>query len=206
MLRLFVFVSIFLFPFYASVFGQIDPLYVAKGCSSCHGTQAEGNRVLKAPALSGQSEAYLKRQLKNFQNRVRGEHPEDYLGKSMWGMASVLTESEIDSVSASLAKMKPAEIVPTVAGYAAKGKPFYAACGVCHGENAQGNDALNAPNLTVLQDWYLVAQLKKFKGGLRGGDPVLNPVAAQMMPMAMTLPTEEEMEDLALYILNLKLP
>jgi len=41
-------------------------------CAACHGSQAEGNPALNAPKLSGQGDWYLKRQLKNFQDRCPG--------------------------------------------------------------------------------------------------------------------------------------
>lgn len=40
-------------------------------------------------------------------------------------------------------------------------------CLVCHGSNAQGNAAIQAPNLTVLPEWYLQAQLHSFQAGWR---------------------------------------
>lgn len=41
-------------------------------------------------------------------------------------------------------------------------------CLVCHGSNAQGNDAISAPNLAILPDWYLSSQLEAFQSGWRG--------------------------------------
>ena len=46
-------------------------------CTACHGAQAEGNRELNAPKLSGQSDWYLARQLQSFKSGVRGSHEKD---------------------------------------------------------------------------------------------------------------------------------
>lgn len=41
-------------------------------------------------------------------------------------------------------------------------------CLVCHGSNAQGNEAISAPNLAILPDWYLSSQLLAFQSDWRG--------------------------------------
>ncbi|MDZ7769176.1 MAG: hypothetical protein U5K38_08875 [Woeseiaceae bacterium] len=47
------------------------------------------------------SDWYLKRQLENFQNGVRGGHPEDYYGMQMGFMSRVLQSDEaVDNVIA----------------------------------------------------------------------------------------------------------
>src|SRR5258706_3396884 len=48
---------------------------------------------------------------------------------------------------------------------AAAGKRLYAVCASCHGPQAEGNLALNAPKLSGQEDWYLKRQLKYFKNG-----------------------------------------
>jgi len=52
-----------------------------------------------------------------------------------------------------------------VPGDAATGKPLYAVCAACHGLQAEGNPALNAPKLSGQGDWYLKRQLRNFKNG-----------------------------------------
>ena len=41
-------------------------------CIACHGSRAEGNPALNAPAIAGQDAAYLERQLRNFRSERRG--------------------------------------------------------------------------------------------------------------------------------------
>ena len=82
------------------------------------------------------------------------------------------------------------------------GKGHFGTCVACHGDNAQGNAELKAPRLTHLQPGYIVAQLKNFRAGIRGGEGA-TPEAQSMSPMANTLPDEQALEDVAAYIKTL---
>jgi cytochrome c553 len=53
------------------------------GCIACHGPAGEGNPMLGAPPLAGQSDWYLFRQLRNFKAGWRGAHPDDMPGRTM---------------------------------------------------------------------------------------------------------------------------
>ncbi len=66
------------------------PLYAA--CASCHGSNAEGNEALGAPALAGQNDWYLFTQLKNFKAGYRGTHAGDTYGAQMAPMAAALPD------------------------------------------------------------------------------------------------------------------
>jgi cytochrome c oxidase subunit 2 len=63
-------------------------------CSGCHGTSAEGNGALKAPALAGQTDWYLVRQLERFRNGERGFAAEDTPGATMRAAAGVLSDAK----------------------------------------------------------------------------------------------------------------
>lgn len=82
------------------------------------------------------------------------------------------------------------------------GGSAYAVCASCHGEQAQGNEALRAPRLTHLQPVYIAAQLEKFKSGVRGGAGT-SASAIQMAGMASTLVDQQAMLDVATYISTL---
>jgi cytochrome c553 len=70
-------------------------------CGSCHGSGAKGNEMMNAPRLNGIDDWYLKRQLNNFKNSVRGSHPDDKLGAQMVPMATLLnSEEDINNVIA----------------------------------------------------------------------------------------------------------
>ena len=51
------------------------------------------------------------------------------------------------------------------------GKAAYQTCSMCHGNDGEGNAALNAPALAGQEAWYLKRQLQKFKDGVRGTHP-----------------------------------
>jgi cytochrome c oxidase subunit 2 len=186
--------------------GEAVPVENAAGkasfmlCTTCHGAEGEGNAALNAPALAGQAEWYLKRQLHNFKDGVRGTHAEDIYGMQMRPMAMTLTDdAKIDEVVAYISTLPVTVPVATLDGDAAKGAASYVLCATCHGPNAEGNEALNAPELQDLPDWYIVRQLQNFKAGIRGTDPK-DIYGMQMRPMAMTVPDEQAMKDLAAYI------
>lgn len=88
------------------------------------------------------------------------------------------------------------------AGDAEKGKALYATCGACHGPNAEGMEALNAPKLAGQEPWYLIRQLQNFKNGVRGANP-RDTYGMQMAPMAQILVNDQAMEDVAAYIQTL---
>lgn len=79
------------------------------------------------------------------------------------------------------------------------GEANYATCASCHGQQAEGNQSLNAPKLTGMSSWYMRRQLDHYKEGVRGADPA-DTYGAQMAPMARTLTTEQATENVLAYI------
>lgn len=53
---------------------------------------------------------------------------------------------------------------------AAAGDSYQTHCAQCHGAEAQGNEALGAPNLSLLSEQYIKRQLQGFKEGWRSSD------------------------------------
>jgi cytochrome c oxidase subunit 2 len=172
-------------------------------CAACHGPAGGGNKDLNAPAIAGQEQWYLIRQLQNFKSGVRGTQSQDAYGMQMAPMAQTLaTDADIANVAAYVASLKPAAVTHDGGGDAAAGQALYATCAACHGPNGQGMESMNAPNLTLQQDWYVVRQLMNFKSGVRGagaGDTF----GAQMVPMAATVADEQTAKNLAAYIATL---
>ncbi|HEY6131608.1 MAG TPA: c-type cytochrome [Halioglobus sp.] len=75
--------------------------YYQSKCGACHGGKAEGNPGLNAPALAGLDAAYLKHQYRNFQQGLRGTHPDDTYGRQMKMMSTSLpTDNDLDDVIA----------------------------------------------------------------------------------------------------------
>lgn len=71
---------------------QGETLYAT--CVACHGSQAEGNEAMRAPALAGQNDFYLYNQLKNFKAGFRGYDSRDQYGSQMRMMAQMIADDE----------------------------------------------------------------------------------------------------------------
>jgi cytochrome c553 len=70
-------------------------------CGSCHGPGAKGNEKMNAPRLNGLDDWYLKHQIAQFKNSVRGAHPSDKFGAQMIPMmTSLANEQAINDVIA----------------------------------------------------------------------------------------------------------
>lgn len=52
-------------------------------CAACHGADGSGNKQLNAPAIRGQHDWYIVRQLENYQNGLRGQNERDTYGVQM---------------------------------------------------------------------------------------------------------------------------
>jgi cytochrome c oxidase subunit II len=174
-------------------------------CAACHGAQAEGNPLLHAPKLSGLGDWYLQRQLKNYKQGVRGTHDKDVFGKMMAPMTATLgDDAAIDNVSAYIRTLPDNPSPATVKGNANNGQRLYVTtCGNCHGPGGRGVQAMNAPGLDGMSDWYLVTQLKNFKQGVRGAHPQ-DMYGPQMALMSEILPDDRAINDLVAYINALK--
>ncbi len=91
------------------------------------------------------------------------------------------------------------------AGDVEHGKELYNICTACHGPNAEGNPALNAPANAGQDPWYLTRQLNNFKVGIRGAHPD-DTFGAQMRPMAMMLTGENDIADVVAYLTSMDMP
>ncbi|WP_456414145.1 c-type cytochrome [Thiolapillus sp.] len=67
----------------------------APACNGCHGPDGHGNGPANFPALSGQSAAYVAKQLRDFRSGARNND----LNGMMAGVAAKLTDEEIEAVS-----------------------------------------------------------------------------------------------------------
>ena len=177
---------------------------IYQNCVACHGQEGHGNKLLNAPQIAGLDAVYLETQLKNFKYSVRGADPRDHAGLQMRPMSLMLKDEEaIKDVAAFVATLEP--IVPEATlegGDPVKGAAAYAVCLACHGPDAGGNEALKSPSLRHQSDWYMLAQLKKFKEGVRGTNPK-DIGGMQMRPMSMTLADEQAMKDVIAHIREL---
>lgn len=169
-------------------------------CASCHGAQGEGNKALNAPKLAGLDGWYIKQQLRNYQDGLRGTHEDDTYGQQMAPMAATLaTETAMDNVIAYIETFPDTKPASTVHGDVERGEHLYTTCASCHGKQGQGIWAMNAPRTAGMSDWYLERQLQNFKAGIRGAHPQ-DFYGKQMGFMARMLSREGAIEDLVAYM------
>ena len=169
-------------------------------CAACHGQQGEGLQALNAPKLAGQEAWYLKRQLNNYKAGLRGAHDDDIFGKQMAPMAATLVnDAAINNVIAHIQTLPDNPAPATIDGDVANGERLYTVCAYCHGKDAQGIQAINAPRMAGMTDWYLANQLRNFREGIRGGHAE-DFYGMQMGFMGRTLHDDKVVDDVVAYI------
>jgi cytochrome c oxidase subunit 2 len=102
-------------------------------------------------------------------------------------------------------------LVGTVAGCSepapghARAAARYAQCAPCHGENGEGNPTQIAPAIAGLPAWYVESQLTNYRASIRGThfDDI---GGMRMKAMAVTLPTDDDVKDMAQYVSQLPTP
>jgi cytochrome c553 len=176
---------------------------VYDNCVPCHGTAGQGNQALGAPAIAGMPAWYVAAQLENFQAARRGYAPFDTTGIRMKSMSWALDlEGDAQSVAEYVASLPAVSPAPVLTGDAAAGQAAYAVCSACHGADGTGNEAVHAPPLAGKSDWYLLAQLRKFRDGWRGTDTA-DIWGQTMRPNAMALDSAA-MANVVAYIQTLR--
>ena len=118
--------------------------------------------------------------------------------------ATLADDTDIANVVAYIMTLPDTPAPTTVKGDASAGRKLYVnTCGTCHGPSGQGVQAMNAPGLKGMSDWYLVTQLKNFKQGVRGAHPQ-DMFGAQMGLVSQTLHDERAINDLVAHINTLR--
>lgn len=169
-------------------------------CAACHGGQAQGDQDMLAPQLAGQGYAYLREQLINFRDGLRGTQEGDEGGQVMAPSAQDLSNENIGALASYLSNLPAVVSTSTFQGDAKRGAKFYREnCADCHGETAQGISSVYAPNLAVLQDWYLEMQIKGYQVGWRGHDRSTTR-AKSMRSFATQFRTEQDRLDVITWL------
>ena len=141
-----------------------------------------------------------------FTPTVIGEYDilcEEYCGVAHFAMRGRMIVDEESDYQAWLSKQPTfAETLAQPAGDVVAGKRSYATCAGCHGSQAEGNVALNAPKLSGQEDWYLNRQLRYFKTGVRGSHEQ-DTYGRQMAAMAATLADDTAIRNVSAYIQTL---
>jgi cytochrome c553 len=193
----------------AAIVDALAPADSARGrayfttCAGCHAPQAQGNRDMNAPNLTGIDARYLVGQLRHFVAGVRGGSTSFY-GWQMNGRAAALPgDRAIRDVAAYVSTLAPQRPAASITGDWARGQSLFSACAACHGEQGQGDSARGAPALTPLDDWYQERQLRDFRSGARGGNPA--DVPGQLMrAAAAALPDDRAIADVIAYVNRMK--
>lgn len=180
----------------ATLFAAGDPARGIMACVACHG--ADGNSAItQNPKLAGQHEAYLKKQLYDFQGPNRNNAVMTMIAKAM-------SEEDISNIAAYLAAQKQTPGVAKSKDTIEWGKKIYRAgiaeknvpaCAGCHSPNGAGIPA-QYPRVAGQHQDYAVAQLTNFRTGARTN-------SAQMTAVGKRL-SDEEMKAVADYIAGLK--
>ena len=171
-------------------------------CAACHGQNAEGNEALNSPALAGQFDWYIARQISNFAGDIRGSHEKDTFGMQMLAMAKPLDPNkDVPLLTAYIQSLPTANTPFNEVGNMHNGSRYYQGkCGACHGGTGQGNKSLTAPKLTGLRKAYLARQMSNFSNGIRGYKKE-DKLGRQMAMMAKTT-SGQELDDIIFYILS----
>lgn len=169
----------------------------ALACMTCHMENGEGMQDSAFPQLAGMTPAYMSKQLKDLQGKLR-------ISDVMNPIAKGLSDEDIASVSAYYASMPRVSKIekstsPTKyeqgkliaeRGLWNKGVP---ACFACHGPNAVGVGE-SFPPLINQGKLYISQELHKWQNGTRKNDP-----AMLMKTIAKKL-TSKEIEAVAEYL------
>ena len=174
-------------------------------CAPCHGETGVGDPNIEAPAIAGLPQWYVEDQLRAFQSGFRGKHADDLAGLRMRPMAvSLNREADIPSVAEYVASLSPPIPASTLHGNAGAGATAYnAQCVACHGIDGLGIEALRAPPIAYLDDWYLVQELHDYQSGARGTDPA-DIWGQTMRANTFTLIGDQAMQDVIAYVQTLR--
>ena len=84
----------------------------------------------------------------------------------------------------------------------ARGEALYTLCAQCHGAAGDGNPAALAPAIAGLDQWYVEAQLAKFRSGVRGKHPQ-DTGGLRLYPRSLWLASDADAAAVAGYVAGL---
>lgn len=165
-------------------------------CFICHGVDGESSSPV-FPRLAGQNEAYVVRQLKDYQSGKRAS-------TTMQPMVADLSEADFVALGKYFAsrpthghQVEDGELAQVGAFVYKRGNPWsgVAACAGCHGPSGYGTNAL--PRLAGQHAQYTEKQLREFGSRARNNDnAVMHSIASRL--------TELELRAVASYLSGLK--
>jgi cytochrome c553 len=150
---------------------QLDPnashgaaLYL-QNCARCHGQGAIGDPRNVIPALAGQREAYLIKQLADFTELER----ESQEMHAVTAKAALNEPQALADIAAYLSQLPAARFPETADGEGVElGEAIYQEqCASCHEEDARGDDDGFVPSLRDQHYSYLVRQMRSLAASHR---------------------------------------
>lgn len=87
----------------------------------------------------------------------------------------------------------------------ARGEQLFELCTQCHMSDGGGNEDVLAPAIAGLPSWYIEAQLKNFKNGIRGLH-ASDTGGLRMYPMSLWLREESDQKAVAAYVASMPAP
>lgn len=203
-MRIFLFLALA-----GAVFGQDDSEaehrvrhFWMNECATCHAGNGQGIDEIKAPAIAGLPDYYVMQQVRKYRDGLRGlgDEPGDENVAFMHREAADLDDDLFRELAKLIAGLQPRQTVHSVIGDIERGEQVYAKhCAECHGGDAQGDAAKEAPPLHGFQDWYLVQQIERFRKGKRKADP-WNVESVKMHLMARSLWRKRDVNGVAAFI------
>ena len=83
-----------------------------------------------------------------------------------------------------------------------RGEELFDLCRQCHGADGGGIQMALAPAIAGIDEWYVKAQLEKFRSGIRGKNPQ-DVAGLRMYPMSLSLREDRDIADVAAYVASL---
>ena len=181
---------------------RVGPQLFGDNCAACHGRDGQGRTNYPNLAdndwLWGGSPEAIERTLRV---GINSQHPESRIGQMpAFGRDAMLERRQVEDVSSFVYSLShPDFVTAKTADQIDAGRGVFAEnCASCHGENAQGNQEMGAPNLTDAY-WIYGGDLRTIIKAVQGG-------REGHMPTWEGRLTAAEIRTLTLYVLDLSRP
>jgi cytochrome c553 len=161
-------------------------LYLQR-CANCHGPLGVGDAERVIPAIAGQLQGYVIKQLVDI---AEGDRTVNEMHRTL-ARADLVSPQSIRDVAAFVTSLTPLRTPQRGDGKAVAhgGQLYLAQCAACHGKDARGMEAGPAPALRGQHYAYLVKQMRQAALGHRYGIDieVIDSMEALMLPDLMAI-------------------
>ena len=141
-------------------------------CSTCHGQSGEGNASAGFPRLAGLPETYLATQLDELADGVRQNSVMQPVAKALSAQQRIQLAQYYSKLPSPRSPAQPAQgTLDDRVALHGRWDDEIPACVNCHGAHGSGVGQ-KFPALAGQPALYIASQLRAWKGGTRGGDPL----------------------------------